>query len=107
METSTRRRPTGEAAIVVNDLTGPVLLIAVLLLSTWSASADSVSGRVIGISDGDTITVLDAQRLPRKVRLAGIDAPEMGQPFGQVSKANLSALVFNKAVTVEYTKTDR
>lgn len=107
METNTRRRPTGKAAMVVNNLTGSFLLIAVLLVSAWSARADTISGRVVGISDGDTITVLEAQRLPRNVRLAGIDAPEMGQPFGQASKANLSRPIFKKVVAVEYTKTDR
>lgn len=76
-----------------------------LLAST--AQADSISGRVIRIADGDTITVLDAGRRQHKIRLAGIDAPEKAQPFGQRSKLNLSKLVFNKTVTVESDKQDR
>lgn len=93
--------------MVVNNLTESFLLVAVLLVSAWSAGADTISGRVVGISDGDTVTVLDGQRLSHKVRLAGIDAPELGQPHGQSSKANLSALIFKKVVSVQYTKIDR
>jgi endonuclease YncB( thermonuclease family) len=62
---------------------------------------------VVGIADGDTLTVLDPQKTTHRVRLSGIDAPEMGQPYGKASKQNLSGLVFNKVVTVQYTKTDR
>lgn len=57
--------------------------------------------------DGDTITVLDDQRVQHKIRLAGIDAPEKSQAFGQRSKAFLSSLVFSKPVVVETQKTDR
>jgi endonuclease YncB( thermonuclease family) len=52
---------------------------------------------VVGVSDGDTITVLDDAKVQHKIRFAGIDAPEKGQPFGERSKQNLSALVFQKA----------
>ena len=62
---------------------------------------------VVGIADGDTVTVLDADNTQNKIRLAGIDAPEKKQPFGQRSKESLSALVFSKTVTVETGKTDR
>lgn len=70
-------------------------------------AADSLKGRVVGISDGDTITVLDAGNRQYKIRLAGIDAPESHQAFGQKSKANLSALVFNRQVVAQCTKTDK
>lgn len=62
---------------------------------------------VVGITDGDTITVLDGIRQQHKVRLAGIDAPEKKQPFGQRSKEHLSDLVFNRQVTVAWNKHDR
>ena len=42
-----------------------------------------VEGRVVGVSDGDTITVLDNSNTQRKIRFAGIDAPEKGQAFGE------------------------
>lgn len=62
---------------------------------------------VVGITDGDTVTVLDARHVQHKIRLSGIDAPEKSQPFGQRSKENLSAWVFDRHVTVETDKTDR
>ncbi|WP_020168396.1 MULTISPECIES: thermonuclease family protein [Methylotenera] len=76
-------------------------------LSISSANAELLQARVVGVADGDTITVLDANNTQYKVRLAGIDAPEKKQPFGQVSKRSLSDLVFNKAVTVDWSKHDR
>jgi len=69
--------------------------------------ADTLSGRVVGVSDGDTITVLDADYTQYKIRLSGIDAPEKKQAFGQRSKEHLSDLVFGKQVAVEWHKTDR
>lgn len=62
---------------------------------------------MVRVSDGDTITVLDANRMQHKIRLAGIDAPEKRQAFGNVSKQNLARLVLQKEVTVEYDKRDR
>ena len=82
-----------------------------LLLATWlftgPATAGNIYGRVIGVSDGDTISVLDDQRQVHKIRLAGIDAPEKAQPFGQRSKAGMSATVFNREVEVIGSKRDR
>jgi endonuclease YncB( thermonuclease family) len=72
-----------------------------------TVSADTYTGRVVGISDGDTITVLDADYHQHKVRLIGIDAPEKKQQYGQVSKQHLSATVFQRAVTVDVSKLDR
>jgi endonuclease YncB( thermonuclease family) len=62
---------------------------------------------VVGVSDGDTITVLDDSKTQHKVRFAGIDAPEKGQAFGERSKQNLSALVFQKHVEARCHKKDR
>ena len=83
------------------------LFIAFLLVVAVLARAEAITGRVVGISDGDTITVLDAQRVQHKIRLAGIDAPEKAQPFGNRSKESLSDLAFNRTVTVETDKRDR
>lgn len=69
--------------------------------------ADTIEGRVVGVSDGDTITVLDSIKKQHKVRLQGIDAPEAKQAFGQASKRHLSNLVFNREVTAECGKTDK
>jgi endonuclease YncB( thermonuclease family) len=68
--------------------------------------ADTLTGRVVGVTDGDTVTVLDANHQQHKIRLQGIDAPEKAQPFWQKSKENLSSLVFNKDVRVEWNKRD-
>lgn len=83
-------------------------LIAIigLLLSTLVV-AETYTGRVVGVADGDTVTVLDGSNTQHKVRLAGIDAPEKKQAFGQVSKQHLSNLVYDKTVTIETTKRDR
>ena len=64
-------------------------------------------GRIVGISDGDTVTLLDVNKRQYKIRLTAIDAPEKKMPFGQRSKEHLSDLVFNKDVQVETEKLDR
>lgn len=81
---------------------------AILLLAlSLSAHADTLLGRVVGVADGDTVTVLDAGHQQHKIRLQGIDAPEKAQPFGERSKQNLSRMVFGKDVRVEWEKRDR
>lgn len=72
-----------------------------------SAFAEQMAGRVVSIADGDTVTVLDASNHQHKIRLAGIDAPEKKQPYGERSKQHLARLVFNREVIVDWDKTDR
>jgi endonuclease YncB( thermonuclease family) len=84
-----------------------LLLCGLILAVATVVDAETIVGHVVGVSDGDTITVLDAQRVQHKVRLAGIDAPEKAQPFGNRSKESLSELAFNKDVSVETEKLDR
>jgi len=62
---------------------------------------------VVGVHDGDTLTVLTAGNVQIKVRLVEIDVPEIKQPFGQQSKQALSALVFGKDVEIRATGKDR
>jgi endonuclease YncB( thermonuclease family) len=83
------------------------LLAVALLLASVAALAETIEGRVVGVSDGDTITVLDSTKTQHKIRLAGIDAPESKQAFGQASKKHLSDLVFDREVTLECGKTDK
>jgi endonuclease YncB( thermonuclease family) len=78
-----------------------------IALAAWSAGAETITGRVVGVADGDTVTVLDADRTQHKIRVAGIDAPEKKQAFGQRSKASMSDLVFGKDVVVMTSKRDR
>jgi endonuclease YncB( thermonuclease family) len=80
------------------------LLLALILSPAW---ADALVGKVVAVADGDTITVLDDTKVQHKIRLAGIDAPERKQPFGQRAKEQLSDLVFGKTVQVETEKVDR
>jgi endonuclease YncB( thermonuclease family) len=82
------------------------LLFIVLCLATCVHAAD-LRGRVVSVSDGDTVTVLDAERHQHKVRLAGIDAPEKAQAFGQASKISLSDQIFGREVAVTWDKRDR
>jgi len=81
---------------------------ALLIFTSASIVANSqLTGRVVGVTDGDTLTVLDAGNRQHKIRLAGIDAPEARQDFGQKAKRHLSDLIFGKSVLVEGTKIDR
>lgn len=68
-------------------------------------AAEGFSGRVVGVADGDTLTVL-AAGAERKVRLAEIDAPERKQAFGERAKQSLAALCFAQRATVSQGKTD-
>lgn len=78
-----------------------------LFLLVSAASADLLQGRVVRIADGDTLTVLDADQVQHRVRLAGIDAPERAQPFGERAKQNLARLTFGKPVEIRWHKKDR
>jgi endonuclease YncB( thermonuclease family) len=64
-------------------------------------------GRVVGVDDGDTITVLDSSNQNHRIRIQGIDAPEKRQPFGTQSKQQLSQKVFDKLVVIQWSKHDR
>lgn len=80
------------------------------LLVLWvgcSTPSGVLRGTVVGLADGDTITVLDASKKTHKVRLVGIDAPERRQPFGTRSREHLSELVFQREVEVHWSKKDR
>lgn len=55
--------------------------------------AETLTGKIIGISDGDTATLLTNDYQPVKIRLGQIDAPEKAQAFGEKSKQSLSDLV--------------
>lgn len=85
------------------------IIITLLILSLFGnvALAETIVGRVVGVADGDTITVLDSTKTQYKIRLSGIDAPEKKQAFGTVSKKSLSDLVYDKEVHVEWHKQDR
>ena len=80
------------------------IVVSALTLVTQAAT---LTGTVVGISDGDTIKVLDSNKKEHKIRLMGIDAPEKSQAFGTASKQALSNYIYQREVTVEYKKKDR
>ena len=84
-----------------------ILLVLVITLLATISRAELISGRVVRVADGDTITVLDAQMRQHKIRLAGIDAPERTQAFGRRSQESLAELAANRSVIVETHKRDR
>lgn len=95
----------------LSAVTGQCWTKASLALLGWclaaSTSAAQLVGDVVGVSDGDTVTVLDASQTQHKIRVSGIDAPEQRQPFGNRSRQNLAKLVFRKRVVIEWNKRDR
>lgn len=70
------------------------ILVASLL--PLSSQAETITGKVVGISDGDTLTLLTADKRQVEVRLAEIDTPERTQPYGTRAQQQLSALAFGK-----------
>ena len=86
-------------------LAAPLVLAA--LLVALPAFGYQLTGRVVAVADGDTITVLDSAQRQTKVRLSGIDAPEKKQPYGARAKQHLAGLVFGKVVDVDWKKHDR
>lgn len=91
--------------MVIDQMRAFVLLIALAIGA--AAQSTELRGRVVSVSDGDTITVVDASKKQYKIRFNGIDAPESAQDFGQASKKGLSDLVFGKDVVVTWQKVDR
>lgn len=70
-------------------------------------AAETLVGRIIGVADGDTLTLLDAKKQTHKIRLSGVDAPEKKQAFGQQSKLSLSNLAYGRQAIAECPKRDR
>ena len=83
-------------------------LLIFINFAVGNASAENIlQGKVVSVADGDTITVLDANKTQHKIRLQGIDAPEKAQAFGEKSKQALHGLVHGKTVQVAFTKKDK
>lgn len=81
-----------------------LILIAAIL---FSFPQEIIKGRVIGVTDGDSIVILLENKTQIKVRLEGIDCPESNQDFGQKAKQATVDLCFKKDVTLHKTGTDR
>lgn len=80
---------------------------ALLLAIQQPAFGQTISGQVVKIADGDTLTIVNAERRQIRVRLAEIDAPESHQPFGARSKQSLSELCFGKVAEIKDNGRDR
>lgn len=78
-----------------------------VVLAAAPVYAHDFDGRVVGIQDGDTVTVLDGAKQQHRIRIAGIDAPEKAQAFGAAAKENLARLAFGKQADVRCSKRDR
>ena len=84
-----------------------LLAIALVFLTIPACARPDYGARVVGVSDGDTITVLTANKTRQRIRLYGVDAPETRQDFGSKAKRATSALCFGKTVTIRPHDTDR
>jgi len=84
-----------------------ILGFALLVLVDIAAAQVTLTGRIVGIADGDTLTLLDAGKQQHRIRLDGIDAPETGQAFGNRSKQSLSDLAYAREAEAKCAKTDR
>lgn len=82
-------------------------VLALWLACGAGAQGAELDGRVVAVHDGDTVTLLDEGRTQYKIRLAGIDAPELHQAFGRVSQRHLSDAVKGRNVVVEWRKHDK
>ncbi|POS00938.1 endonuclease YncB(thermonuclease family) [Flavobacterium croceum DSM 17960] len=78
-----------------------------LFLCSALSFAKPLNGYVVAINDGDTFVLLDDTKTQHKIRLAEIDCPESGQPFGKNAKQFLSDLIFNKTVYCQVLNIDK
>lgn len=78
----------------------------VLMMTVSLAMAETFTGKVVAIGDGDSLTVLTSSQKQVRIRLEGIDAPESKQAFGSASKKSLSELAFGREVKVIASTTD-
>lgn len=83
------------------------LVSALLIALPMCAAAEQVIGRVVGVTDGDTLKLLTSEHNQLVIRIGGIDAPERGQPFGAVAKKRLSELAYQREAVAECRKSDR
>ncbi|MDE1465939.1 thermonuclease family protein [Spartinivicinus poritis] len=81
--------------------------LTILLLMLTPSLATALEGKVISISDGDTLTLLTNNKKQVKIRLAEIDTPEKAQPYGQKAKQALSSMVFQKTVKADVQTKDK
>src|SRR3954467_3861194 len=82
-------------------------MTALFLALLYLTAPNTLTGKVVRIADGDTVTILVDGNHQVKVRLFGIDAPERGQDYSRKSREALAELVFEKDVRVVVHDKDR
>ena len=88
-------------------LQASALALLLCLACAVPALAEELRGRVVGITDGDTLTLLEGGNRQIRIRLAEIDTPERRQPYGDRARQALSDLAFGKVARVAVVDTDR
>ena len=86
-----------------NTLAGTLILALALLLATIAycfASSDAYTAICTRVIDGDTVDLVDANQKIHRIRITGMDAPEISQPYGKQAKAAISELILHKEVYV-------
>lgn len=82
-------------------------LILILLITNFTYSQTTLTAKVVGIKDGDTVVVLDSLNNQTTLRLAEVDTPEKSQPFGTKAKQFTSDQIYLKTIKYVVTDTDR
>ena len=82
-------------------------LLVLFFLSYLISFSQTITGKVVGITDGDTFKLLEKDSILHKVRVASIDCPEKAQPFGNRAKQFSSEALYLKTIQISVLKTDR
>jgi endonuclease YncB( thermonuclease family) len=80
---------------------------ALFLISIQCLALQAITGKVVRVADGDTITILTSDKEQVKIRFAGIDCPERAQPWGRNATEALKAVLTGEPVTIEVIDVDR
>lgn len=102
-----QRAGAGGIALALLAASALVVLVPTRGASAREAAGFAIAGRVVGVTDGDTLTILDGSQHQYRIRLGGVDTPERGQPYGKVAKSSLSSLAFGREATADCGKADR
>ncbi len=96
-----------EQQVSVGNIINRRIALSFILIFFYACVFSQLKGKIIGVSDGDSATLLDENNQTFKIRLHGIDAPEKKQDYGTVSKNFLGDLIYDKMVWVKTNGLDR